>query len=70
MKEETEKFLKEVIIIYVIMVSLIYISVKWLAKEQERENYIQNLETKLNIYEQSYDEYCVEDSIKQSDAYE
>lgn len=38
--------------------------------EEYRENYIQNLEEKVNIYERSYEEYCLEDSIKQSDVYE
>lgn len=31
----------------------------------ESKNYIQNLEEKLNIYERSYEEYCLEDSIRQ-----
>ena len=31
----------------------------------EYKNYIQNLEEKLNIYESKYDEYCLEDSIRQ-----
>lgn len=35
-----------------------------------QDDYIQNLEEKLNIYERSYEEYCLEDSIKQSDVYE
>lgn len=36
----------------------------------KRDKYIQNLEEKLNIYERSYEEFCLEDSIKQSDVYE
>lgn len=32
--------------------------------------YIQNLEEKLNIYRETYEEFCLEDSKKQSDAYE
>lgn len=35
-----------------------------------QEDYIQNIETKLNIYEQSYDNFVLEDSLKQSDIYE
>ena len=31
---------------------------------------IQNLEEKLNIYEKSYEEYCLEDTIEQSGIYE
>lgn len=36
----------------------------------KKKDYIQNLEEKLNIYESKYDEYCLEDSIEQSDCYE
>ena len=31
----------------------------------EQEAYIQNLEEKLNIYERSYEEFCLEDSLRQ-----
>lgn len=31
----------------------------------KQDNYIQNLEEKLNIYEQSYDQVVEEDSIRQ-----
>ena len=31
---------------------------------------IQNLEEKLNIYETKYDNFCLEDSMRQSDIYE
>lgn len=37
---------------------------------EDKDNYIQNIETKLNIYEQSYNNYVLEDSLKQSDIYE
>lgn len=30
-----------------------------------KKSYIQNLEEKLNIYERSYEEFCLEDSIRQ-----
>ena len=30
-----------------------------------QDDYIQNLEEKLNIYERSYEEFCLEDSIRQ-----
>lgn len=39
-------------------------------KINEKETYIQNIETKLNIYEQEYDNFVLEDSLKQSDVYE
>lgn len=31
----------------------------------KKKSYIQNLEEKLNIYERSYEEFCLEDSIRQ-----
>lgn len=31
----------------------------------KQDDYIQNLEEKLNIYERSYEEFCLEDSIRQ-----
>lgn len=30
-----------------------------------KSDYIQNIETKLNIYEQSYDNFVLEDSLRQ-----
>lgn len=30
-----------------------------------QDDYIQNLEEKLNIYERSYEEFCLEDSLRQ-----
>lgn len=39
-------------------------------EKQKQENYIQNLETKLNIYEQEYDEFALKDALSQSDVYE
>lgn len=33
--------------------------------EIKKDIYIQNLEEKLNIYERSYEEFCLEDSIRQ-----
>ena len=30
-----------------------------------QENNIQNLEEKLNIYEEDYDKFCLEDSLRQ-----
>lgn len=31
----------------------------------KQRNYIQNIETKLNIYEQNYDNFVLEDSLRQ-----
>ena len=36
----------------------------------DKKAYIQNLEEKLNIYEEDYDRFCLEDSLRQSDVYE
>ena len=36
----------------------------------KQETCIQNLEEKLNIYRESYEEFCLEDSLRQSDQYE
>lgn len=33
--------------------------------EVKKNNHIRDLETKLNIYEESYDNYCLEDALKQ-----
>lgn len=32
---------------------------------ENKDNYIQNLEEKLNIYRESYEEFCLEDSLRQ-----
>ena len=32
----------------------------------DRKDYIQNLEEKLNIYEEDYDRFCLEDSLRQT----
>lgn len=31
----------------------------------KQDDYIQNLEEKLNIYEEDYDKFCLEDSLRQ-----
>ncbi len=36
----------------------------------QKDNYIQNLEEKVNILTLDYENFAVEDSIKQSDGYE
>lgn len=36
----------------------------------KQDTYTKNLEEKLNIYESKYEEFCLEDSKKQSDIYE
>ncbi|MCI8362246.1 MAG: hypothetical protein HFJ41_03810 [Clostridia bacterium] len=53
-----------IIILTLVALMIIY------AKIDDKDNYIQNIETKLNIYEQSYDNFVLEDSLRQSDIYE
>lgn len=58
-------------IIYTTTIVFILIDMVFAYKpELEKQNYIQTLETKLNTYEQRYENYCVEDSIKQEELYE
>lgn len=55
--------------IYEIMMFLIFIlAIVIIFTNTDRttqSSYIQNLEEKLNIYERSYEEFCLEDSIRQ-----
>lgn len=53
-----------IVILTLVALMIIYATI------DNRENYIQNIETKLNIYEQEYDNFVLEDSLKQSDVYE
>lgn len=55
-------FIKEYIILILFVIILI---IEIIAVHINKHNYIQNLEEKLNIYERSYEEFCLEDSIKQ-----
>lgn len=47
------------LIIGIIMCLIIFNS-----RVNESKDYIQNLEEKLNIYESSYEEYCLKDSLR------
>lgn len=62
---------KKIIIIFILTYAIFYgvIIIGLANKEIHEQNYIQNLEEKLNIYERSYEEFCLEDSLKQSDVY-
>lgn len=54
--------------IYEIIIFLIYmllISIIFTHSDRKDESYIQNIETKLNIYEQEYNNYVIEDSFNQ-----
>lgn len=49
-----------IFLIYMLLISIIFTH-----SDRKDESYIQNIETKLNIYEQSYDDFVLEDSLKQ-----
>lgn len=52
------------IILAIVIISIIAISI-YRTDILNQDDYIQNLEEKLNIYERSYEEFCLEDSIRQ-----
>ena len=52
------------IILAIVIISVIAISI-YRTDILKQDDYIQNLEEKLNIYERSYEEFCLEDSIRQ-----
>lgn len=62
-----EYILPIIIIIFLLMASFIIGLIIFLEFKNEFKslNYIQNIETKLNIYEQSYDNFVLEDSLNQ-----
>ena len=55
-------FIKEHIILIIFVIILI---IEIIEVHINKHNHIQNLEEKLNIYERSYEEFCLEDSIRQ-----
>ena len=61
-------FIYEIIMFLIFMVAIVIIFTNTDITTQS--SYIQNLEEKLNTYERSYDEFCLEDSLRQSDANE
>lgn len=69
-KDEIKILIIEILlmIIFIVLVSLgkfLYIKMIINYVEKSEEN-IQNLEEKLNIYEEDYDRYCLEDSLRQT----
>lgn len=65
-----EKLLPLLLIIFLIIMIIGFGTLTFIGiKNINKQDYIQNLEEKLNIYERSYEEFCLEDSIKQSDVY-
>ncbi len=61
-------FIFEIIIFLIFMIAIVIIFTNTDITNQK--DYIQNLEEKLNIYEEDYDRFCLEDSLRQSDVYE
>lgn len=61
--KEDKKFLIIFTLIFIIWFLSIVIATK--NKVIVKKNYIQNIETKLNIYEQSYDNFVLEDNKNQ-----
>ena len=66
-KEVSKKDILVLIIITIIYAFGVYVGVTTIdIEKQKQENYIQNLEEKLNIYEEDYDRFCLEDSLRQT----
>lgn len=57
-------FIFEVIMFLIFMVAITSIFTNTDITNQK--DYIQNLEEKLNIYEEDYDRFCLEDSLRQT----
>ena len=57
-------FIFEIIMFLIFMIAIISIFTNTDITNQK--DYIQNLEEKLNIYEQDYDRFCLEDSLRQT----
>ncbi len=56
-------FIFEIIMFLIFMIAIVTIFTNTDITNQK--DYIQNLETKLNIYEEDYDRFCLEDSLRQ-----
>lgn len=56
-------FIFEIIIFLIFMIAIVTIFTNTDITNQK--DYIQNLEEKLNIYEEDYDRFCLEDSLRQ-----
>ncbi len=69
-KDEIKILIREILlmIIFIVLVYLgkfLYIKMIINYVEKSEEN-IQKLEEKLNIYEEDYDRFCLEDSLRQT----
>lgn len=63
MSKQDKKLIILIIIVWIIYFGGIFITTR--NKKVVDNNYIQNLEEKLNIYEEDYDRFCLEDSLRQ-----
>ena len=63
MSKQDKKVAILIIIVWIIYFGGIFIATR--NKKIVDNNYIQNLEEKLNIYEEDYDRFCLEDSLRQ-----
>lgn len=68
MSKQDKKIIILIIVVWIMHFSLIFIVFR--NKRAVDKSYIQKLEEKLNIYETKYDEFCLEDSMRQGDIYE
>lgn len=57
-------FIFEIIMFLIFMIAIVTIFTNTDITNQKA--YIQNLEEKLNIYEEDYDRFCLEDSLRQT----
>ena len=64
MSKQDKKLAILIIIVWIIYFGGIFIATR--NKKIVDNNYIQNLEEKLNIYEEDYDRFCLEDSLMQT----
>jgi hypothetical protein len=64
MSKQDKKLMILIIIVWIIYFGGIFIATR--NKKVIDKDYIQNLEEKLNIYEEDYDRFCLEDSLRQT----
>lgn len=64
MSKQDKKLIILIIIVWIIYFGEIFIATR--NKKVIDKAYIQNLEEKLNIYEEDYDRFCLEDSLRQT----
>ena len=57
-------FIFEIIMFLIFMIAIVVIFTN--TDTTKQSDYIQNLEEKLNIYEEDYDKFCLEDSLRQT----